>query len=138
MALNLLLDTCAVIWLSQDEPLDDSGRDAIEALATEGGQLMVSPITAWEIGLLVSRGRLPLTMDSKDWFRSFLRKGEVTLAPLSPETLIDSSFLPENRLKDPADRIIVATARAMDMPILTRDRHILAYAEAGHVNAISC
>lgn len=136
--MNILLDTCAVLWLAQDEPLDVQANTAIGKSAEAGGQLMISPMTAWEIGLLVSRGRLPLTMDAKEWLQLFLQKGQVVVAPLTPDILIDSSFLPENRLKDPADRIIVATARAMDLPILTRDRHILSYAEAGYVNAIRC
>ena len=136
--MDILLDTCAVIWLSQDEPLAQEGDHAIASCVEAGGRLMVSPITAWEIGLLVSRGRLPLTMDPKAWFRAFLERGQVSLAPMTPETLIDSSFLPESKLTDPADRIVVATARAMQMPILTRDRRILAYARTGHVEAIIC
>jgi PIN domain nuclease of toxin-antitoxin system len=62
----------------------------------------------------------------------------VVLCGLDPETLIESSFLPGEPPRDPADRIVLATARAHALPVMTRDRAILAYAEAGHVGAIPC
>ena len=60
------------------------------------------------------------------------------LAPLTPEIAIDSSFLPAPLHNDSADRLLIATARALQMPIVTRDRRILAYAQTGAVAAIAC
>jgi len=62
----------------------------------------------------------------------------VRLAPLTPEIAIESSFLPPPLHTDPADRLLIATARALQMPIVTRDSRILNYARAGFVEAIPC
>jgi PIN domain nuclease of toxin-antitoxin system len=60
------------------------------------------------------------------------------LADLSTSVLIASSFLPGQPPRDPADKIIIATARAQNLTVVTRDRHILAYSKAGHVLALAC
>ena len=67
----------------------------------------------------------------------FLSNSGVRLTPLTPEIAIESSFLPRLH-SDPADRLLIATARALGAPIVTRDRRILAYARAGFVAAIAC
>jgi PIN domain nuclease of toxin-antitoxin system len=97
---------------------------------------LVSAITAWEVGVLVSRGRLSMSVDPLSWFR--LLTARVDVATLSPEILIASSSLPHCDLRDPADRIIAATARLLGYRIITRDARILAYAAAGHLRAITC
>ena len=135
MSRPVLLDTCALIWMIDDGKIT---REAEAALAeAEPGGLVVSPISAWEIGLLASRGRLFLSVEPRDWFRQALDAG-LTLAPMPPEVLIASSFLPGNSLRDPSDRIIAATARAFRYRLMTRDRPLLDFAEAGHVEAIAC
>lgn len=135
---DLLLDTCAVIWAGSGARMTDRSVAAITEAQTAGRPVSASPFTAWEIGTLVSRERLRLTYAPADWFRRFLRRGNVTLTDLSPELLVDSSFLPGNPPRDPADRIIIATARASGMTVVTRDRQILDYADAGHVMALEC
>ena len=60
------------------------------------------------------------------------------LAELSPEILIASSFLPGTPPKDPADRILLATARDLGATLVTRDRAILAYGESGQINTLAC
>lgn len=67
-----------------------------------------------------------------------LDKGQITLAALSVPVLVESSFLPGTAPADPADRIIIATARKMNLTILTRDRLILDYSKEGHVRAMKC
>ncbi len=59
-------------------------------------------------------------------------------APLNPAVAIDACYLPGDFHADPTDRLIVAAARHLGMPIVTRDRKIIAYAEAGHVQVIAC
>ena len=133
----ILLDTCALIWLANNDPM---APEAEAALATAGegeGGILVSPITAWEVGQLVARGRLSLTRAPNDWYRTALEAG-LTLAPMSPDVLIASSFLPGGSLRDPADRIIAATARAFRYRLMTRDRLLLDFADAGHVQALAC
>lgn len=107
-----------------------------DALRRPGG-LLVSPVTAWEIGLLVSRGRLSLAMDPLVWFSTLLDSG-ASAARTTPEILIASSLLPGGGLRDPADRIIAATARANGYNVITRDRPLLDFARAGHMRATPC
>ena len=134
----LLLDTCAALWLAGREPMSPESLDALAKARVDGATIAVSPMTAWEIGLLNSRGRLPLLMDPVVWFRMFATQAWLTVAPLTPDILIQSSFLPGQPPRDPADRIIAATARALGFRIVTRDRLLLDYADAGHLEAIAC
>lgn len=129
----ILLDTCAVLWLANRSPIADSALEAL--MACDG--IHVSAASAWEIGQLAARRRLSLSMDATVWWEALLESG-LRLAPMDAAVLMASSTLPGGRLKDPADRIIVATARTHGMRIMTRDRPILNYAAAGHVQAIAC
>ena len=133
----ILLDTCAAIWLQDGSAFRLEGEAALQEAQEIGTQVLVSPITAWEIGLLVSKGRLVLTLPPLTWFDQFLDLG-VDLAPLTPDILIASSQLPGTPLRDPADRIIAATARAMRYRLITRDRPLLDFAASGQVEAIAC
>ena len=132
----LLLDTCAAIFLVGKQ-LNPSAREALQDAGRNLLAVYVSPITAWELGMLVSRGRLALNMSPEAWFTRLIHGG-LQLAELSPEIMIASSFLPGSNLRDPSDRIIVATARAHGYKLVTRDRPLLEYASQGHVNALAC
>ncbi|GAA0559794.1 type II toxin-antitoxin system VapC family toxin [Rhizomicrobium electricum] len=134
----LLLDTCATIWISQNEPIAAEALEAIDKAARDGDPIYVSPMTAWEIGLLNARGRLAMAMSPEDWFASLMQVPGMALAELPPKILIASSFLPGDPPRDPADRIIAATARALRLQLVTRDRILLDYAEQGHIQAIAC
>jgi PIN domain nuclease of toxin-antitoxin system len=98
----------------------------------------ISPITGWELGLLVSRGRMNLLTTPRRWFERLLQAPGMQLARLSPEVLISSSFLPGTPPKDPADRIFAATAREYGYRLVTRDRPLLEYAREGHIQALAC
>lgn len=134
----LLLDTCAVIWLSENEKMKEEADDAIDAASAQGVLTYVSPITAWEIGLLTSRDRMRLLITPQNWFARALAFPGMALAELSPDVLIASSFLPGKPPRDPADRIIAATARELGATLITRDSALLGYAKQGHLNAIAC
>ena len=134
----LLLDTCAAIWLAEDEPIAAPAAEALDEAARRGVEVLVSPMTAWELGMLVARRKLTIAMAPDAWFGQLLRVPGMALTPLAPETLIASSFLPGNPPRDPVDRILVATARAGGYRLVTRDRTLLAYAEQGHLTAIAC
>ena len=134
----LLLDTCAVIWLSEGERL---ARSAIELLkaADDAGQLTyISPISAWEVGRLASRGRLQLLITPQRWFARLFESKGVQLAEMSADVLIASSFLPGKPPRDPADRILVATARDLGATLITRDRALLGYGKQGHLSVAEC
>jgi PIN domain nuclease of toxin-antitoxin system len=133
----ILLDTCAAIWLASGAPLSDAAEAAVQEAQTVGIDLVVSPITAWEVGMLVSKKRLALNRPPLVWFNEMLEQG-IELAPLSPDILVASSTLPDPRLRDPADRIIAATARALNLRLMTRDKPLLGFAAEGHVTAIAC
>jgi PIN domain nuclease of toxin-antitoxin system len=133
----LLLDTHAAIWYSHDA-LPAPIADKLDEAARGGTPLLVSPITAWEVGQLASRGRIDLTMPPLPWFRALLATPGVGLAELSPDILIASSFLPGMPPRDPMDRILIATARELAATLVTRDRAIIAYGAQGHVGVVGC
>jgi PIN domain nuclease of toxin-antitoxin system len=134
----LLLDTNAAIWIVEDQPVAVTAKEAIEEAYRANRTIFVSPITAWEIGLLVSRNRLGLSTTPERWFQRLLAIEGVEMAALSPAILIASSFLPGEPPRDPADRIIVATARELGAALVTRDRLLLKYGEEGQVSTVAC
>lgn len=135
---GLLLDTCAVIWLAHEEPVAPGIEEALLQAVDENRKVAVSVMSAWEIGMLISRGRLPTTKSASAWFRDFVAAGEVEVEPATPDVLIASSFLPQPIHNDPTDRILIATAREHDLTIITRDRAILSYGALGHVKVLAC
>ena len=134
----LLLDTCAAIWISQEQRISADALGALERARTAGDFTYVSPITAWEVGLLVSRGRMSSPMPPQRWFERLMQAPGLNLAEMSPNILIASSFLPGAPPRDPADRILAATAREHGYVLVTRDRPLLDYAGQGHIQAIAC
>jgi PIN domain nuclease of toxin-antitoxin system len=134
----LLLDTHAAVWVFESVPLARAATEAINAASRDGARLLVSPITAWEIGQLASRGRIDLSAAPHRWFRGLLATPGMRLADLSPDILIAASFLPGRPPNDPADRILIATARELAATLVTRDRAIIAYGEQGNVSVLAC
>lgn len=138
---GILLDTCALIWLANGDALADSAREAI-VLAGIDGAIHVSPASAWEIGMLgrsrPGRAALRFLPDPKTWFARIMAQPGIKAAPITPDIAIDASDLPGEPHGDPGDRLIISTARHLGVPIVTRDRKIIAYAEAGFVNVVAC
>lgn len=135
----MLLDTHAAVRLAFGDPLTPVALKILAETRREGGDILVSPITAWEVAILTSKRRLTLHMDPIAWFRALLALPGLRLADMPPEVLIASTQLPgEAKPKDPADRIILATARAYGLRLITRDTEMLAYAKEGLVDAIAC
>lgn len=138
----LLLDTCAVIWLADGAPLPPA---ALSAIMTAGlsDSIFVSPASAWELTLL-SRpraGRQPTVRclpDPQTWFARFMAGPGIKAAPMNPALTVEAFYLPGDFHADPIDRLIVATARHPDVPVLTSDPKILGYAAAGYVRVIPC
>jgi PIN domain nuclease of toxin-antitoxin system len=133
-----LLDTHAILWLDAGAPMAQVARDMIE-LARSSGGVLVSPVSAWEIGTLVRKGRIALDIDPVSWVHRFLGQAGVRLIPLTVEAAAGSSFLPEPFHGDPADRMLVTTARQLGIPLITRDRKIIEYAAAtSAVQVVRC
>lgn len=136
----VLLDTCAVIWLANGDAMAPAARQAIVRAGLAGG-VFVSPVSAWEVGLLASPARaspVGFLPDPATWFRRVMAAPAVKPAPFTPDIAIASSFLPGGLHGDSADRLIVATARHLGVPVVTRDAKIQAYAAAGHVRVVPC
>jgi PIN domain nuclease of toxin-antitoxin system len=135
---RLLLDTCAIIWIAVNQPMKPEAVAAMNSSFAAGEKVRVSPISAWELGLLSAKGRLSTARSPIDLFTEAITTPGVRIEALSPEVLIDASFLPGAIHRDPADRILIATARKLDLTLVTRDRTILDYAREGHVRALAC
>jgi PIN domain nuclease of toxin-antitoxin system len=138
----VLLDTCAVIWLANGDPMSNVATETIVRAGLAGG-VFVSPVSAWEIGMLSKprpgRGAaVSFTPDAKTWFARVMAGPGIRQASLTPEIAIDASFLPGELHGDPGDRLLVATARYLGLPIVTRDRTIIAYGQNGHAWVIPC
>lgn len=104
--------------------------------AESAGNLRVSVISVWELGMLEERGRVALPMNIRNWVEEALTKPGISLAPLTTEIAIESSNLPGNLHGDPADRIIVATARAWSATLLTKDERLIDYSRQRHVRVL--
>jgi PIN domain nuclease of toxin-antitoxin system len=134
----LLLDTCTLIFMTERTRMAPAAVETLQA-ATEGGEITyISPITAWEVGMLTSRGRLQLLIRPERWFSNLFDVPGVRLAEMSADVLIASSFLPGKPPQDPTDRIIAATARELGATLITRDRALLDYGAQGHVAVLQC
>jgi PIN domain nuclease of toxin-antitoxin system len=134
----LLLDTCAAIWLTNADTISDEATAVLQQSYDSGDFVYVSPITAWKLGLLAARGRLSLLMTPQRWFERLLEAPGLRLCEMPPNVLIASSFLPGALPRDPADRIMAATAREYGYKLVTRDRPLLDYAKQGHIQALAC
>ncbi len=132
----VLLDTCAAIWLVDGQPMSEASREAITMATASSTGVFVSPISAWEIATLVSRGRLRLSLAPEAWFAALLALPGIRLAAMPPAVLIASALLPGAPPRDPADRIVAATARAYGFTVVTRDGELIPYAAAGHLSGV--
>ena len=135
---GLLLDTCAVIWTAQGDPLREPAASELPEAYERGIPLLVSPITAWEVAMLVAKSRMALALDPALWFERFRDLPGVTLGAMPPSVLVASTTLPGQPPGDPADRILIATARAFGYVVVTRDDKILKYGAHGHVQVMAC
>jgi PIN domain nuclease of toxin-antitoxin system len=138
MSAPFLLDTCVAMYLIANEPMAAGANAAMNLSVDAGVPLRVSPITAWEVGLLATRGRFKSSLSPQRWFERLRTMPGVQLCDLSGDILLGSSFLPGRLHKDPADRIIAATAREYGYTVMTRDRGLLDYGQQGYLSVIEC
>ncbi len=138
MPRSLLLDTHVWIWHAARDVSLLRKRSVVReiARAREEGELLLSAISVWEVGMLESKGRIQLSMDCLDWVREALARSGVGVVSLSPEIAVASTRLPGDFRSDPADCIIVATARHLPARLVTADEGIRAYGEQGFVDVL--
>ncbi|MBI5217254.1 MAG: type II toxin-antitoxin system VapC family toxin [Ignavibacteriae bacterium] len=122
----ILLDTHIwVWWVQKDSRL--SNRQIEIIFKNEKGGLGVSVFSIWEVAKLIERKKIMFKKPIEEWIDIALRYPGITLIDLNPQIAIESTRLPGNFHRDPADQIIVATSRLLDIPILTSDKKIFNY-----------
>ena len=124
----IILDTHVLLWwVSGSDLLSATANKAIKRTLTAGSEIIISSISAWEISMLISKGRLILSMDIESWLDEVSQIDGVRFMPVDNEIGIKSTALPGAFHKDPADRMIVATARKLAISLVTADEKIIKY-----------
>lgn len=123
--MRALLDTHVLVyWLDDGARLTDAQQTVIAA-ASEAHPLWVSDISIWEVGTLVGLGRLQLRLPLRDWLEAAVAPPLVRRVSISPTVVSEMAQLPSSFHRDPADRLIVASARATGATLLTHDPNII-------------
>ena len=124
----VVIDTHILIWwVSGDPSLSATAARIIQDTLNSGSEVIISSISAWEISMLIEKRRLVLNMDVESWFDEVSQIDGVRFMPVDNEIAIKSTVLPGEFHKDPADRMIVATARKLATPLITADDKIIHY-----------
>jgi len=124
----IMLDTHVLLWWVNDAGLlSADAKKAINSTLSEGGEIIISAISAWEVAMLIDKERLALSMEVESWFDEVSQIEGVRFVAVDNEVGIKSTALPGNFHKDPADRMIVATARMLAVPLVTADEKIRNY-----------
>jgi len=125
----MLLDTHVWIWAASQEPrkLGPKTQRAIARAAT-AGTLLVTTASVFEITALATAGRLRLNQSAERWIRESIHRGGLRVVDIDADIAIDAGVIPASALADPVDRLLVASARAYNVPLVTRDRQIIEYA----------
>jgi PIN domain nuclease of toxin-antitoxin system len=132
----ILLDTHALIWFAEGVERLGCGARAQIAAAFASGEAAVSAISFWEVAMLARKRRLQFTEPTHRWVKRLCTASQIHVEGLSWEIAVAGGELSDDVHGDPIDRIIIATARHYDWPLMTADRAILAYAEGGHLRAV--
>ncbi len=128
--MNVLLDTHAWVWWNmKPESLSRKARAAISR-ASDESELLLSAISPWEFCKLLEKGRIGISCNPAEWLSKALQVPGLRLVPLTPTIAYRSTILPRPFHDDPADQIIVATAREENAAIVSKDRAIRAYPHA--------
>ena len=123
--MTALLDTHVLIWwLSDRMQLSLRQREVVEAV-TPDGPVFVSDISLWEVAMLASLGRIRLALPLREWLDKAVAPPLVRRQGISPAVATEVAALPDSFHRDPADRILVATARVLGATLLTNDRRIV-------------
>jgi PIN domain nuclease of toxin-antitoxin system len=134
----LLLDTHVWLWYVEGERARFSRKiEPFVEAAVQRGELLISAISVWEIAVLSALRRIDLSQDVRAWVGRSLGFPGVRFQGLSPSIAIESTSLPGELHRDPADRILVATARLTGAALVTCDERVLAYAKHGHVRVVN-
>jgi len=122
---KVLLDTHVWWWWITGEAGLSAAQKRVLARATPDEPLRISDISLWEVAMLASLGRLAVSIPLRDWLETASAPPLVQRCAVSPAVAAEVSALPDDFHRDPADRIIVATARVHDATLLTQDKRII-------------
>lgn len=124
----IVLDTHALVWwVNGDARLSSAAQSLIAGTQASNGQVLVSAISAWELAMLVERGRIALAMDLDEWLQAVASIEGVSFVPITLQVAVQSATLPGAFHKDPADRLIVALARQQNAVLVSADEKIQRY-----------
>ena len=133
----ILLDTHIWIWLAlADNKLTSSSRKLIHKTIVESS-VFLSAISLWETAMLVAKDRIEIEKPLSTWLEETIYQTKVKIMPITCQIAAESCQLPGNCHKDPADRLIIATARIEGMSLLTKDKNIIHYSKQNHLKTIS-
>lgn len=133
---GLVIDTHVWLWLEADpDRLGKPARARIEQ-AARAGRLWVTVMSVWEIGMLVAKDRIRLSMPVDEWVRQASATPGMQMLGLIPDIALESTRLPDAPQGDPIDRMLIASARVHNLTLVTADEKILAYAAQGHLKAL--
>ena len=126
---RLLLDTHIALWLdSGDDALRPPTRALIDDCWQNGGTILLSAVSVWEIALLVDTRRIDLDLPIEAWITRFIQRPGVEALPLGHSAASRSYRLYHLDHRDPADRLLIATAIELACPLVTYDERILRFA----------
>jgi len=135
---DVILDTHVAIWLlNGDNTLSSESREILQSVC-KSNFLLLSAISIWEIAMLQSKKKISLTQPMHTWIGRVKALPFVKIIAIDEHIAIESCKLPGEFHGDPADRMIVATSRILDAPLMTRDRKITEYGYQHFVRIISC
>jgi len=124
----IVIDTHILVWwVNGDSALSNKARKTMTSTLKKGEEIVVSSISAWEIAMLIEKGRLVLSMELESWLDQIAHIDGVLFYPVDNEIGVKSTALPGSFHEDPADRMIVATARKLAAPLVTADEKIIGY-----------
>lgn len=122
----IIIDTHIWIWWVTNSPsLNKDHRSFLEKQKDD--EIVINSISCWEVAKLVELGKLELNISVEQWLKEAIDYYNITVLPLDIPVIVESTRLPGNFHKDPADQLIVASARVLDIPLLTADAKILKY-----------
>jgi PIN domain nuclease of toxin-antitoxin system len=124
----VLIDTHVWIWAAADTPRRLGPKTRRLLARGTAASLCVSAASAFEITALHTAGRLKFNQPAERWIRESIERGRLRVLDVSTGIATDAGAIPADSLADPIDRLLVATARERDVPLLTRDQAILEYA----------
>ena len=132
---KIILDTHILIWYLEGIELKEKYVNIIDK-ARNSNSLYISAISIWEIAMLANKNKIALSVNLNSWIDKLLSLPGINLVDLSTDILLESCALPHYSHKDPADRMIISSTRAIDACLISFDQKIIDYANKGYLKVL--